>query len=146
MSHAPDHAHPNVQRSIELWHATIAKRDVKQLIDLLHPEAVFRSPMSVHKYGPRQAVVLALSTVIDVFEDFTYHRQLVSDDGLDVMLEFSARVGDKRLKGIDLFKFDTDGRILELEVMVRPINALAALGAEMGRRLGMSLPDYKRAD
>jgi hypothetical protein len=81
--------------------------------------------------------------VIQVLKDFTYHRQLVSDDGLNVVLEFSARVGEKKLKGIDLIRFDEQGRIVEFEVMVRPLSGLQALGAEMGARLGETLPAFK---
>jgi hypothetical protein len=122
----------------------IARGDLSALGEIVHPDAEFRSPMSFHTYAPAEALMLALRTVITVFEDFTYHRQLASDDGLDVVLEFSARVGDKRLKGIDLIRFDTDGLIREFEVMVRPLNALAALGAAMGARLGQKLPDFKQ--
>lgn len=84
-----------------------------------------------------------LGTVVQVFEDFTYHRELATADGLSVVLEFSARIGDRELKGIDLLRFAEDGRILELEVMVRPMSGLQALGAEMGKRLGHLLPSYK---
>ena len=76
-------------------------------------------------------------------KDFRYHRQFASDDGLNVVLEFSARVGDKRLKGIDIIRFDEQGLITEFEVMIRPLNGLQALGAEMGARLGQQLPGFK---
>ncbi len=91
------------------------------------------------------AVALLLRTVLTVFEDFTYHRQLVSADGRSVVLEFSARVGEKQLKGIDLIQFDADGLITDFEVMIRPMSGLQALGAEMGARLGHLLPVYKAA-
>jgi hypothetical protein len=59
------------------------------------------------------------------------------------VLEFSARVGDKKLKGVDLIAFDAHGKIIDFEVMVRPINSLQALGAEMGARLAVALPQFK---
>ena len=59
------------------------------------------------------------------------------------MLEFSANIGDKSLKGIDMVEFDEDGKIVDFEVMVRPASGLAALAAEMGKRLGQTLPTYK---
>jgi hypothetical protein len=99
--------------------------------------------MAFNAYAPAEAVLLVLGTVIEVFEDFAYHRQLASDDGLNVVLEFSARVGDKKLKGIDLVRFDEDGRIVEFEVMVRPLSGLQALGQAMGERLGARLPAFK---
>jgi len=59
------------------------------------------------------------------------------------VLEFSARVGDKQLKGIDLVRFNEQGQITEFEVMVRPLSGLQALGTEMGARLGDKLPAFK---
>ena len=99
--------------------------------------------MAFTPYASAPALVLVLTTVTQVFEDFVYHRQLASDDGLDVVLEFSARVGDKKLKGIDFIRFDAQGRIVDFEVMVRPLSGLQALGAEMGRRLADKLPAFK---
>lgn len=134
---------PNVAASLEKWHAMAASRDLAHLAAIIHPDATFRSPMAFKPYQSAQAVALLLSTVIQVFEDFTYHRQLASEDGLSVVLEFSARVGDKNLKGVDLIQFDAEGRITDFEVMIRPFNGLQALGAEMGARLGHLLPAYK---
>lgn len=134
---------PNVAASLEKWHAMVASKDLAGLGAIIHPDATFRSPMAFKPYQSAHAVVLLLSTVITVFEDFTYHRQLASEDGLSVVLEFSARVGEKNLKGIDLIQFDAEGRITDFEVMIRPFNGLQALGAEMGARLGHLLPAYK---
>ena len=86
---------------------------------------------------------MILNTVINVFEDFAYHRELATGDGLSVVLEFSARVGDKQLKGIDLIRFNELGQIVEFEVMVRPLSGLQALGEEMGRRLAPYLAKAK---
>lgn len=74
--------------------------------------------------------------MIDVFEAFEYHRELASADGLNAALEFSARVGGKQVKGIDLIRFDVDGRIVDVEVMVRPASGLQALGEQMGEQTG----------
>lgn len=86
---------------------------------------------------------MALSTVIQVFKNFTYHRQLATDDGLSVVLEFSADVGDKKVKGIDLIRFNEQGQIVEFEVMMRPLSGLQALAMEMGQRSADKLPAYK---
>ena len=46
------------------------------LPDLLAPDAVFRSPMAHTPYPGAPVVSMILNTVINVFEDFTYHREL----------------------------------------------------------------------
>ncbi|WCD82205.1 nuclear transport factor 2 family protein [Pseudomonas sp. TUM22785] len=134
---------PAVVASLQRWHQFIASQDLSQLPELLHPQAVFRSPMAHTPYPGAQAVNLILNTVIKVFEDFAYHRELASADGLSVVLEFSARVGERELKGIDMIRFDEQGKIVDFEVMIRPMSGLAALGEEMGRRLAPYLAAMK---
>ena len=131
---------PAVAASLAKWHEMVAQRDLSTLSALLHPNAVFRSPMAHKPYASAQAVALILNTVMTVFSNFVYHRQLATADGLSVVLEFSANVGDKALKGIDLIAFDEQGLIVDFEVMVRPMSGLQALGAEMGQRLSAYLP------
>jgi len=126
---------PAVAASLEAWHKLVEARDMSGLDPLLAEDAVFRSPMAHNPYPSAAAVKLILGTVIKVFEDFTYHRQLSSADGQNVVLEFSARVGDRQLKGIDMIRFNEQGKIVDFEVMVRPMSGLQALGEEMSRRL-----------
>ena len=135
--------HPAAVLSLQTWHRMVETRDLSDLASIVHPEATFRSPMAFKPYHSREAVILILSTVITIFENFTYHREFASEDGLNVVLEFSAEVGGKNLKGIDMIAFDTDGLIVDFEVMIRPLNGLQALGAEMGARLAQYLPAYK---
>ncbi len=121
----------------------IAARDLSQLPSIVDPEAVFKSPMAHTPYASAEAVVLVLNTAFAVFENFTYHRELATDDGLSVVLEFSATVGGREVKGIDLIRFTEAGTIIEFEVMVRPMSGLQALGTEMAKRVGQTLPAFK---
>ena len=138
MSATPE-LQPAAAAALATWHEIVAKRDVKALPPLLHRDAMFRSPMAFKPYHSAQAVELVLKTALSVFEDFTYHREFLSLDGHSVILEFSARIGDRRLKGVDIFRFDDQGLIAEMEVMVRPGNALMALGQTMAERAGPGL-------
>ncbi|MBD9424367.1 nuclear transport factor 2 family protein [Pseudomonas sp. PDM15] len=134
---------PAAAASLQRWHQLIAAKDLRQLPELLHAQAVFRSPMAHTPYPGAPTVNMILNTVLQVFQDFAYHRELVSADGLSVVLEFSARVGERELKGIDMIRFDEAGKIVEFEVMVRPMSGLQALGEEMGRRLAPFLAAAK---
>ncbi len=96
-------------------------------------------------YPSAQAVQLILGTVAKVFEDFAYHREMVSADGKSVVLEFSAKVHGKELKGIDMIQFDDEGKIVDFEVMVRPMSGLQALGDEVAKRLAPYLAAMKGA-
>jgi 2,4-dienoyl-CoA reductase (NADPH2) len=136
---------PAIAVSLKKWHGMVAAGDLGALPSILHADAVFRSPMAFKPYHSAQAVALILNTVLGIFRNFTYHREFASPDGLSVVLEFSAEVGDKQLKGIDMIRFDEQGRIVDFEVMIRPFNGLQALGEEMGKRLAQFLPAYKAA-
>ncbi len=130
-------------KTLTRWHEMAASRDLSKVGEIAREDVVFRSPVAHTPYHGRDALVLALSTVINVFEDFKYHREFATEDGKDVVLEFSAHVGGKKLKGADFIKFDDDGMIAEFEVMIRPVSGLMALGQEMGNRVGDKLAAFK---
>lgn len=134
---------PAAAATLAQWHGLMQNNDLRELPQLLHPQAVFRSPMAYKPYAGAPMVSLILNTVSQVFVDFVYHRELVSADGLSVVLEFSAKVGERELKGIDMVRFDEDGKIVEFEVMIRPMSGLQALGDEMSRRLAPFLAAAK---
>ena len=113
----------------------VAAAGLSQVATLCAPDAVFRSPVAFTPYQGADLVAAFLQQAVQAFSDFRYHRTFVSGDH-DVVLEFSAKVGDKSLKGIDMIRFDDEGRIAEFEVMVRPASGLQALGEEMSRRMG----------
>lgn len=130
---------PSPEASLALWHRMVASRDLRDLPTITHPEVVFRSPVSFTSHRGVDALALVLGAVMQVFGDFAYHRELVTGDGTSVALEFSATVGDRQVKGIDLIWFDDQGRITELEVLVRPLSGLQALAVAMNSKVGEAL-------
>lgn len=123
------------QRTLSAWHDLLGRNAMDELDPLLADNIVFRSPVAHTPYPGKAAIKLVLKTVNAVFHNFRYHRSFVSEDGLSVVLEFSAEVSGKALKGIDMLRFDDQGRIEEFEVMVRPISGLQALAAQMAAQL-----------
>jgi hypothetical protein len=121
------------QKKLAEWHDIVFNRNLSGLSAILADDVTFSSPVFWKPKQGKMAAFIILSTVIEVFEDFEYHRQWL--DGTRWALEFSARVGDLSVKGIDLFQFHEAGQIIDLEVMMRPLNGVQALGAEMRRRL-----------
>ncbi len=121
--------------SIMCWHQMLETRDMSILNELLGDDVVFRSPVAYSPYSGKQVVFFILSNVIQVFENFTYHREFLSEDGANIVLEFSANIGDKKLKGIDMIQFNEHGKIVDFEVMIRPKSGLEALAELMGKRM-----------
>lgn len=133
--------HPAAEQTLQRWHAMIEQVDLADVADLLHPDVVFRSPAAHKPYPTAETTAHILQTVMQVFEGFTYHRQLVSADGHNVVLEFRTQVGDKALHGIDMIRFDADGKMVEFEVMIRPLSGLQTLAEVLAKRLGPYLAE-----
>jgi SnoaL-like domain len=130
------------EQTLQAWHRMVAAGNLGQVATLCAPDAVFRSPVAFTPYRGADLVAAFLQQAAHTFSDFRYHRTFTSG-GRNVVLEFSATVGDRSLKGIDMIRFDDEGRIAEFEVMVRPASGLQALGAEMARRMNPILAAVK---
>ena len=126
------------QQSIAHWHEMLANRDMSILNELLADDIVFRSPVAFNPYPGKPVVFFILSNVIQIFENFTYHREFYTEDGLNVVLEFSANIGDKKLKGIDMIRFNEEGQMVDFEVMIRPKSGIEALATLMGQRMAQA--------
>ena len=126
--------------SIKRWHEMLDTKDMSILNELLAEDVVFRSPVAFNPYSGKQVVFFILTNVIQVFENFTYHREFYTEDGLSVVLEFSANVNEKKLKGIDMIRFNENGQIVDFEVMIRPKSGLEVLAVQMGQRMAAFMP------
>jgi hypothetical protein len=135
------HLAPAAQKTLAKWHDMIARRNLTDLGTIVAESAIFRSPVANKPYPGHQIVCVVLRAAYQVLEDFAYHREFTSRH--DAALEFSARVGDKKLKGIDLIHFDETGMIAEFEVMVRPGTGLTALAQAMEPLVGAAVAAAK---
>lgn len=126
--------------AVQRWHTMLQNSDMSMLSELLANDVVFRSPVAYQPYVGKQVVFFILTNVIQVFENFTYHREFYTEDEQSVVLEFSAVVSEKQLKGIDMIRFNEQGQIVEFEVMIRSLSGLQALGAQMGERFAKYQP------
>jgi SnoaL-like domain len=125
----------NVSLTLDRWHEMVKARDFSQLHELLADNAIFRSPLAHSPYQGAQVVSRILNAALLTFSDFEYEREF-SSDAWNLGLEFRAKVDDRAVKGIDLIRFDQQGKITEFEVMVRPMSGLAKLGEHMNAKVG----------
>jgi hypothetical protein len=108
-------------------------KDFSAIDELFAEDVVFRSPVVYKPYEGRDAVAMLLGAVSQVFEDFRYTDQVETGDGAALM--FSARVGERELDGIDYLHFDSEGRVDQMAVYVRPMSGVNALAEAMQRKL-----------
>ena len=121
--------------SVDALREAIEAQERQRYATLLAEDVRFFSPIEAEPSVGREAASMVLSTVFEeVFEDFHYVNQL---DGEDLhLLVFRARVGDIPLEGVDLLKLNSERLVREFTVMIRPLEAIHAIGQEMARRMG----------
>lgn len=120
------------------FRALVEAGDFAGLEDLLADDVVFRSPVAFKPYEGKAIVAAILRGVGRVFTDFQYVRELADADPStgsgqagQTALIFETFVDGTSLNGIDLIRTDTEGKICEFTVMVRPLSAANALAAAM---------------
>jgi SnoaL-like domain len=126
----------------DAFRQAVESEDREALVATLAENVRFRSPVVFSAYEGRDLIGMILTEgAMNVFEDFRYVEQL--EDGDVATLVFTARVGDRKLDGLDMLRFDGEGKVAELTVMVRPLSGINALAEAMGRqfeRLGLTPP------
>ena len=124
--------------------SAIHARDADAVKAALAEDVRFLSPVVFKAYEGRDVVGLILTEgAMKVFENFEYVHRLEDPVERVATLIFRASVGGRELDGLDLMRFDEDGKIAELKVMVRPLSGTNALAAAMGERfeaLGLTPP------
>lgn len=123
-------------RGLSRWHAYMeGGSDPAVLADLLAEDAVFHSPV-VHTPQAGKPVVMAyLVAASHVLgnDAFRYVRELV--DGDEMMLEFVTELDGITINGVDIIRFNEEGKISDFKVMVRPLKAINTVWEMMGAQL-----------
>ena len=120
---------------LDKWYAYIQSHDTKALWDLLHPDAVFESPVVHAPQRGRDITFKYLASAEKVLggPGFSYRGEWRSENG--AVLEFENEIEGIKLNGVDIISFDAAGRITHFKVMVRPLKAINLLHRLMGEQL-----------
>lgn len=116
------------------FRAAVESGTVADSPELFREDAVFRSPVVFRPYTGRDAVLKVLAAaerVLGLGGQFRYVHQLEDGEAGVAILEFATQVGGRQVEGIEKLTFDSEGRITELKVMLRPASGLQAVGARM---------------
>jgi hypothetical protein len=120
---------------LQRWHSFIKSGDPAVLWELLHPDAVFESPVVHTPQRGRDITFKYLTSATKVLAGptFTYVGEWTNDNG--AVLEFSTEVDGITINGVDIITFDAGDRITHFKVMVRPLKAINLLHRLMGEQL-----------
>ncbi|MGF6999793.1 nuclear transport factor 2 family protein [Paraburkholderia sp. GAS32] len=123
--------------ALDSWRDFImGSHDHSALGDLLHPDAVFESPVVHTPQRGRDIVFKYLTTADKVMggPGFKYLNEWRNDKG--VVLEFEAEIEGIKINGVDIVTFNDDGSLItHFKVMVRPLKAINVLHRVMGEEL-----------
>jgi hypothetical protein len=120
--------------ALNKWYGYMKSHDSAALWDLLHPEAVFESPVVHTPQRGRDITFKYLSSAEKVLggEGFKYVGEWRSDNG--AVLEFVKEIDGITINGVDIITF-ADGKITHFKVMVRPLKAINLLHQLMEAQL-----------
>jgi len=118
------------------WHDYIlSSHDKQALWDMLHPDAVFESPVVHTPQIGRDITFKYLASADQVLggPGFAYVGEWLNETS--VILEFTNEINGIKINGIDMITFDNQGLITRFKVMVRPLKAVNMLHQMMSEML-----------
>jgi hypothetical protein len=116
----------------------VQSRSAARLDEMLADDAVFHSPVVHTPQRGRDLVKLYLTAALQVLGNDTFHytKQLVQ--GNVAILEFETVVDGISINGVDIITWNTEDRVIEFKVMVRPLKAINLLHQRMASMLERS--------
>ena len=121
--------------TLATWHRLVKERDVAGLDALLDDEAVFHSPVVHTPQVGKRITQKYLAAAFQVFfnESFRYTREVVGPR--DAVLEFQVDIDGVSVNGVDMIRWNEDGRIVDFKVMIRPLKAVNLIHQKMAAML-----------
>lgn len=141
------------KRGVEAWHRVVRNMSAEALDEVLADDVVFHSPVVHTPQEGRDLTRLYLMAAFNVFpgqtqpkhesgnaeeatSKFKYVREVVGDR--DAVLEFTTEIDGITINGIDMIRWNDDGKIVDFKVMVRPLKAIQKIHAGMAAMLETS--------
>ena len=140
-----------IEQFIEKWHKHLKGQLPGGLDELLDENVTFYSPVVYTPQEGRELTKLYLNAAGNTLGGeeptqagsgdagssnsgtFRYTKQILS--GNQAVLEFESTIDGKYINGVDIFECNDEGKLIELRVMVRPLQAVNAIHQQMGAML-----------
>lgn len=126
----------DVHPGLAAWHAYMAAGgDPETLRAMLADDAVFHSPVVHSPQEGRDKVFAYLHAASHVLggDNFRYLREIA--DGNQACLEFATELEGIHINGVDIIRWNDDGKIQDFKVMVRPLKAINKVWEKMAAML-----------
>ena len=113
--------------------AAFEARDHAAILEALAPDVVLYSPIFEVPFTGIEEASDLFAVLLEEVWPLTYLDEVPGDPHI---LHFTGQVKRKSLEGVDLLRFDEEGRVREITVFFRPFPAVAAFLTAMGPKLG----------
>ena len=142
-----------IEQVIEKWHAYLRGRLPGGLDELLDDDVVFYSPIVYTPQRGKAITTMYLQAAGQTLPGdesarpsgadasgggFRYTKSVLAGD--TAVLEFETTVDGKYVNGVDIMRCNDDGRIVEFRVMIRPLQAINLVHAQMKAMLERMQP------
>jgi ketosteroid isomerase-like protein len=134
-----------IEAVIARWHEFMRGDAPNALGDLLADDVVFYSPVVYTPQRGKDVTTLYLRAAgvalpgNDGEGAFRYTKQVLAGD--TAVLEFETTIDRTYVNGVDIIRCDSEGRIVEFRVMIRPLQAVNAVHEQMRAQLEQMSPD-----
>ena len=117
------------------WHAVVESKDPALLDELLADEVVFRSPAV---FAPQEGKALTSGYLTAALKVLGPSLRYVSQwhDDASAVLEFEADLDGVYVQGVDILRWNAEGKLVSFTVIVRPMRGLNKLIELMAPQLG----------
>ena len=111
--------------ALDQWYDYVKSHNPGALRNLLHPDAVFESPVVHSPQRGHEITFKYLTAALNVLggPGFKYVGEWRGDSG--AVLEFENDIDGVKINGVDIITFSDDGKfITHFKVMIRPLKAI----------------------
>jgi hypothetical protein len=134
-----------IEKVVENWHRYMKGEYPGGLDELLADDVVFYSPVVFTPQHGKEITKAYLGAAANTFDGdtpkkpgvepqtFAYTKKVMS--GNQAILEFETQMDGKYVNGVDIITCNDEGRIIEFKVMIRPLQAVNTVHAQMGAML-----------
>ena len=124
-----------IEQVIHQWEQFVAGESPDALESLLAEDVVFFSPIVFTPQAGKAITTAYLTAAMQALPGdpeggaFRYTKQVLAGD--TAVLEFETSIDGKYVNGVDIIRCNEAGQIVEFRVMIRPLQAVNAVRAQM---------------
>ena len=131
--------------AVKNWHRAMKSKDAETWDELLGEDVVYYSPVVFTPQKGKKITMMYLMAATSVFgsadvdsestrdaqteSKFRYVNEIIGENS--ALLEFESAIDGTYINGADLLRWDEDDKLVEVKVMVRPLQAVNVLHQKM---------------